>query len=351
MHHTGEYIKITIEAPNSTILENEQLKYINLYFSIENHVMTKFTNKSIFYRLQGKLWSSRNLAMHINYATTINKQQSNAINPYRIIFNLLKKIDYPLKQEYIPNSQHKIYYITDQNCTVKDAINYCLYYGCSKNEPPTYLYHHIIDNQPVLINQKNLFKIDNYQINKGLVLLSQQGSTTTNVKWLAISQPELFSPNKSLLHYQQKALDIKWHYDHLKRQWTQEIVTPQKIDKLLTITDQEIKNIKSSFYAENYTQSNIRHYKYNWETNIYQKLKDLDLATNNIRFKVTGNILRDVGQIININVKNKNYINLFGGLWQTYSVMHIFDENNYINDIIGYRTFNLNNKENQQTKA
>jgi len=51
MHHTGEYIKITIEAPNSTILENEQLKYINLYFSIENHIMTKFTNKSIFYRL------------------------------------------------------------------------------------------------------------------------------------------------------------------------------------------------------------------------------------------------------------------------------------------------------------
>jgi hypothetical protein len=64
-------------------------------------------------------------------------------------------------------------------------------------------------------------------------------------------------------------LDVKWKYDHLTREWTQEIVTPEKITKLLTITDDTIKTIKTSFYKENYKEGNIRHYKYNWETNIY----------------------------------------------------------------------------------
>lgn len=348
LHHVGQYVRIVVQPPDSTLYQNEKLKKLDLYFSIQNHQMIKYENKIITYRLQCKFWTAKNLAMHINYATFINKNQTNQLNPYQLIFNFLKKIDYPIKQQYIPNSQHKIYYITDQNNTIKDAIEYCLYYGCTANNPPTYLFHHLIDNQPVLINQMFVPKNYNYQINMGLILPSDKGSQTQHVKWLSISQPQLFSANQSLLHYQERALDVKWCYNHLTRQWTQEIVTPEKITKLLTITDDTIKTIKTSFYKENYKEGNIRHYKYNWETNIYQKYKDLDLGTNNIRFKVAGNILRDTGQFINIHCQNINYNNIFGGIWQVYSVLHIFCDGDYTNDIIGYRTYNLNYEKDEQ---
>lgn len=348
MRNVGQYIRIMISAPDSTETDSQKKKVMDLYFSIQNHKMLGYSNKEITYQLECKFWTARNFAMHINYSTYINQTESNMLSPYQIISNLLLKINYPIKDQNIPPSNHKIYYITDQNATVKNAIDYCLYYGCDQQNPPTYLYHHLLDNQPVLYNQAFITKMTTYKINMGLSLITDQGVGDVN-KELIIDSPNLFSNNQSLLHYQEKALYIQWQYNHIERTWSQNIYTPEKIDKLLTISEQQSKTIKSSFYPETYEESNIRLYKYNFETNIYQKLKDLDLGSNNIRFTVIGNMLRDVGQPIYINGNQKNYYNAFCGFWQIYSILHIFTKQKYTNDIIGYRTFNMNLEQDSQT--
>lgn len=348
LKHVGEYIRIKVLAPKSTQTQQQKNPSFDLYFSIENHKMTSYTNKEITYELECRFWTARNLAMHINYATYINDEQSNMVSPYTLIANILKKINYPIKQENIPPSNRAIYYITDQNSTVKDMIDYCLYYGCDQDNPPTYLFHHIIDNEPVLYNQNFIQKITKYKVNMGLSLITDQGVGDVN-KELIIQNPILFSNNPSILHYQEKALYIQWQYDHMNRTWSQNIYTPNKIDKLLTISQDQHKLIKSSFYPETYEESNIRTYKYNFDTDIYEKMKDLDLNTNNIKFSVIGNILRQVGQPIYINGHQKNYYNTFCGLWQIYSILHIFDEKTYTNNIIGYRTFNMNHAQDEQT--
>ena len=249
LRHVGQYVRVMVTAQKSTQTQSENNYKLDLYFSIEDHKMISYTNREITYQLHCRFWTARNFGMHVNYSTFINKYESNMISPYVIVSNLLKKINYPIKKQFIPPSNHSIYYITDQNETVKDAIDYCLYYGCDQQNPPTYLYHHLIDNQPVLYNQSFIKKMKNYKINMGLAILTDEGINDVN-KELIIQNPTLFSNNSSIYHYQEKALYIQWDYDHIHRTWSQDIYTPRKIDELLTITDEKNKAIKTSFYPE-----------------------------------------------------------------------------------------------------
>lgn len=164
--HVGQYIRVVISPPST--LQIPLMNDLDLYFSVEDHKMIGYNNKEITYELHCRFWTAKNLSMHINYATLINATETNKLPPFTIISNLLAKINYPIKSTNVPPpSLNLIYYITDQNDTVKDAIEYCLYYACDQITPPTYLYHHLLDNQPVLYNQNFISKIKKYQANMG----------------------------------------------------------------------------------------------------------------------------------------------------------------------------------------
>ena len=158
-------------------------------------------------------------------------------------YTRFKNINYPIEE--IPKSKNKIYLITDQNSTVLEEIKYCLERGCQLGDYPSYICHNILENKPMFINRELPEKQQNLQINFNLQMTSAAGAEVLD-KDLVVQNPLIFSANESLHHYSQKALDIGWVYNQQNREWTQEVLMPNKIDDLLT--ELNVPQVKTSFY-------------------------------------------------------------------------------------------------------
>jgi hypothetical protein len=134
------------------------------------------------------------------------------------------------------------------------------------------------------------------------------------------------------------ATQIYNDYSHNKRQWTQRKYTNNQFIRLLnTISDNTFTNLftPNSVMAGSELEKNYSNYHFD---DLYKEFRNLELCTNNIKFEIYGDLSRDAGQFLTLNVGNINLKPMLNSVWQIYSCRHVWDGKVYTNELVAFRT-------------
>jgi hypothetical protein len=278
--YTNLMLWVDICQPNLTKDSNHNEPYnaeLNTIYVINNINTLTIGKHEIIYEFFAEQFNVLNFIKNINYAT--NKKTIGE-SPYKIIQDICNKADIVVDSEY-SDTDIKINFITSQNMTVIDSIDYCLKMGVfSKTKPPSYFYSRLIDQTGVIFNQdiavKKVFLPINVLIMNGLYVESApMGNFIQNVSFLT-------EENQSV---NLKNLGAKTFYDfnHDTRSWSSTTYLSKTIAKTIAkITDQNA--FESSLWGEAFWNNqyinnfpNYSHYK------LYNSLRTIELCSVNIR--------------------------------------------------------------------
>lgn len=322
--------------------KEQKLLTLQALFYIFKIEIVKKMQSGIIYRFTAVHYNQTFLRKNINYATQKGNEDSIGIpqSPLKIIEKILTKIGYPHSTFY-NDTEQRIHFISSQSMSIKDDIQYLLKLTPSKHDPPSYFMHSLRLNQAMLINSKIL---ENRLINpcNDFVLVGNNPKQDMVID-LANQVTDLKMQNfEAGLDSERYLGNIDFHdYDHNKREWN---ITSYNYDIVNNLMNNQI--IKSNneyetvFINKKDIQRNDLWFNFpNFNQNhMYNFLRNLQLGTNQIRFRVLGNISRDCGQYVNITVSDKTQIQ-FQGLWNIYECRHILKGKMYFNELLCYRTF------------
>lgn len=335
----GMILDITLVQPQKEF-ESESVQLPGKFIINDLKILSQ-TREIISYEFIGTHVNSTKLIKNINYA---NNKEQGKLSPYQIISNILTLINYPLVPDFVDTTQ-KIDFISSQSMSVKDMINYCLHMGVSEFDPPTYFLHRLLDNKAVLLNQKTDLNIMKNDYNLGLQVFTDEGTSLSD---LSLQAGNIISNVTvgGIINMKCLSTHVFNDFDHNNRKWTQKSYTAKGISKLLsdiTGIDQE----RVFMPLELMDQSEL-HLSYpNFEqSKMYDVFRDLELGSNNLQFTIFGELSRDAGQYILLNVQNQNLKSNIFGLWNIYRCAHIWAGHTYTNDIVCYRTINQKTKTN-----
>lgn len=338
---TGLIMKVYIKSPQAGLTEAEKNKnpVFNGTFIINNVNIVSKQDETIIYEFIGELNNKTTLIKNYNYATN---KETGKVSPYKIITDILQASNYPFDSNYTDTSQ-KIDFITSQNMTIEDSINYCLNLGVSKEDPPTYFVHNMLKGKAQLINQKSN---TSSLVNAANVLSfynKEDGAKNPNLATL-ITDIVSESPYGGLKNLQNLSTYEFNNYDHNKRQWKKYTYSGNLMSKTLANIQGEagkdIENVFSPNELIDFTKLKQSYPNYRYDK-MYDILKQLELGTDSIQFFVFGDLTRDAGQIVVLNTDNEKLYSNLNGVWLIYQVMHKWEDKTYTNDITCYRTMNM----------
>ncbi len=344
----GQYARLVIKQP-TYIDEKTVPKYFDFIVLITNSKIVDFNPKYSVYELHCEHSIVNLLNRHINYATS---KELSDISPYQIITNVLNKVGFEVDEDKIAKTTQQIQFITSQDLTVKDIIQYCLAAGVSKNDKPAFFYFNNILNRPYVWNEDLDMKDENrYDANRNLGIMTSDGGDIKSSD-LMVRDVVHSNSNPTTMFIQDSGLDITWNFDQTTRTWSQNIIIPNKIkENLSNVTKEEEDKAKSNFHVYSYNDYYIRHYHPNYDfLNLYSKYRDLYLGTNSLEIMVRGSIIREVGQTVELCCNDDNAMPLLGGIWRMYKVMHIFQANTYTNSLVLFRTKSIDIKPKEPEK-
>lgn len=237
----------------------------------------------------------------------------------------------------------RINFITYQNQTIKDVITYCLSVGANLKSPPFFFMQRLLDNTGMFVNQFS----ENPELRN--TKLNQAMQIKTNVQVMVQSQ---FSIAHDIISNNCAAgvdniINLKttiFHdYNHNKREWGTTTYQDSKIADALSLNKQRYS---SQNYLRVFTSDKILHgltnrvYLSNYMHGyMYKHMRNLILGSDTLQLNIGGSLDRDCGQFINLNV-NSNFkiAREFDKQWQIYQCAHIWQNQEYYNDIICFRT-------------
>jgi hypothetical protein len=342
---TGLALKVSIKAP-PTDLNEEASQGVNInnnpefnHIYIVNNVKLVSKNEEMnTYEFNGILNNNLTLIKNFNYATN---KETGPVSPYRIISDILNAANYPLNRNYTDTSQ-KIDFITSQNMTIEDSIRYCLNLGVSKNDPPTYFVHNLIKNEAQLINQCSRLETIYNPYNNKLGIYTKEGIDNQNLA-TAVTDISTEAPNGGLLNLQGLSTYEFNNYDHNKRQWKKYVYSSSLMKQTLAnITGNEKIYTRiftpTSMVDEAKLKQSYPNFTYN---KMYNILRNLEFCSDTVQFLIFGNLTRDAGQVLSLDVKTDKLYSNLNGLWWIYQCVHKWEDKTYTNDITCYRTMNM----------
>lgn len=164
-------------------------------FILSNTAIVSQTKDFIEYKFTCKQMNIINLLKNINYSTnkeTLSGQES----PYKIIMNINNKIQNLFDNQYIETSR-KIHFISSQNSSALDIIDYCLKMGVSEKDLPSYFFTRIADKKSMIFNQLSIINNLNKFINPTNINLTVQTNHNDNNQILGDFTTDIMS-NSSL---------------------------------------------------------------------------------------------------------------------------------------------------------
>lgn len=288
--YTNLMLNVDIRQPNLTKDDNHNEPYnvkLNTLYVINNIKTLTIGKHEIIYEFFAEEANVLNFIKNINYAT--NKKTIGE-SPYKIIQDICNKADIVVDSEY-SDTDIKINFITAQNMTVIDSIDYCLKMGVfSKSKPPSYFYSRLLDQTGVIFNQdisaKKIILPINILIMNGLYSsAAPMGNFIQNVSFITEE-----NQSQNLKNFGTKSFH---DFDHNTRTWSQTTYSSDNILKTVAkITDNNLieasvwnKPFFSLQYINNFP--NYSHYK------LYKSLRTIELCSVNLRFDCFGNLNRD----------------------------------------------------------
>lgn len=290
LKYTNLMLNVDIRQPNLTKDSNHNEPFdvkLNTMYVINNIKTLTIGKHEIIYEFFAEQLNVLNFIKNINYAT--NKKTIGE-SPYKIIQDICNKADIVVDSEY-SDTDIKINFITSQNMTVIDSIDYCLKMGVfSKSKPPSYFYSRLLDQTSVIFNQdisakKIIFPINMLMMNGLYSSAAPMGNFIQNVSFITEE-----NQSQNLKNFGTKSFH---DFDHNTRTWSQTTYSSDNILKTVAkITDNNLiessvwgKQFFSPQYINNF--SNYSHYK------LYNSLRTIELCSVNLRFDCFGNLNRD----------------------------------------------------------
>jgi hypothetical protein len=328
-------------------LDREGKNPVNIsdIFIINNVKIIYQRESGILYEFSGVQRNDLFLSLNVN----VTHDKAELVSPYDMITAALSKAELMFDPDYT-NTDKRISFISPQSWSVKDIVNYCLEVAVTKKTPPSYFFTRLHDKTCMLWNQFTKSKIAQNVWNRTLKVVTKNISVDHNPnKNEIISDIQTNvalggSDNLRLL-----STRVFNHFNHDKREWTQTIYSNKDMIGLVEL----IKNNPKTQYKDVFLNIDEIGYKIfknelrqdypSWhEHKIYNILRNLEICSENIQFKVAGQLSRDCGQALLLSVTDESLKNKFDGIWVIYSCAHIFDGSSYYNEIVCYRTMNKN---------
>lgn len=350
-------LSVVISFEDDPSVELSAVFFIN-YSKIINR-----TINSIMYEFVCIHKNNYYLQKTINYATVKlsagakPSYEDKPESPLKIIKNILQSIDYSnsFGVLYVNDTTNQIHYINGQSMQVKDQINYLLKRTPSINDPPSYFVHNILDDKPLLINNKlyqdrlenlrpvkdgqkknfNSFKLYGYSspIMIGTTSNINEVCELSDVSFNAGINSYIYFGNHNFYDFNQQNRTWKktqYNWENINNLLNNNIKDIQQLETILPNS----QNIKQAKYEIDYP--NFSHEK------IYNNLRNVQIGMNCIKFKTIGHLTRDAGQYVLIDCSDDSEMKRFGGLWNIHTCRHLFKNDLYINEYICYRTNYVN---------
>ena len=329
----GIILNINIVQPKKEF-EQETIQ-LGGQFIINDMKILSQEREVITYEFIGTHINSLKLIKNINYA---NNKEQGKLSPYQIISNILNLVDYPLLSEFKDTSQ-KIDFISSQSMSIKDMINYCLHMGVSEYDPPTYFIHRLLDNKAILFNQLLDFNIMKKNFNLCLQVSTDKGMSTSDFASVASNIISDITTG-GIINMKCLANHTFNDFNHNTRQWTQKIYNAKNISKLLSnIIGISQERVFMPLNLMDTAELSVNYANFE-QSKMYDVFRNLELGSNNLQFTILGELERDAGQYIYLNVQNQNLQSNIHGLWNIYRCAHIWEGKKYTNDVVCYRTIN-----------
>lgn len=290
---TGLALLVNIKQPIQSEELYEKDEYdgeLNTMYIINNLKTIHQDKDQITYEFFAEEFNVLNFIKNINYAT--NKKIGDE-SPYKIIQAVCNKAEIVMDSDYVDTSL-KINFITSQNMTVMDIIEYCLAMGAfGKNTPPSYFFSRLLDNTAMLFNQisQNPKTVEDYNLNLHITGKTIDGGNVLGNYIKNININPMQNQSVNLRNIGTKAF---YDFDHDSRRWNSTVFSSENIlktlTKILNDTNTEEPSIwTNEFFLTQYINNfpNYAHYK------LYNSLRDIELCTANIGFDCLGNLKRD----------------------------------------------------------
>ncbi len=124
------------------------------------------------------------------------------------------------------------------------------------------------------------------------------------------------------------------NFDHNNRKWIKTTINDKKFKELLSSES----NVVLSNLLDNTEFASTINYPNFSDINLYNVIRNLCLGTNNVLFRILGSIGRDAGQVVNLDCQTAKFNTLVGGGWFIFGCKHIWENEEYINELECFRT-------------
>ncbi len=310
-----------------------------------------------------------NISAQIEYSTG----GDNLKYPTQISREILKKVGYPILETNYQSSvfqtmvnnynslqvdttvvesaaETKMVYISPANYTADMNVDYLLKMASrSKSSGMFYLLFNMYDSIGYIINPNTIFeKIDmtnlySYVLPFNVVSIpGREGDSGLEHLNINDFRFQNYIGGQNMFNYTGKT--TIYNFDYLARRTVPDAYDLEAVKDIVPALNDSNKTFQS-IYKEKSDLVNKNKYdreETNWSySRLYDKTDRLFRMGNVAEFRMTGNILRDAGQLMVIRAPSTILNIRYGGIYMIMRVRHSFSNKNYINDIVAVRTMEL----------
>lgn len=326
---------------------------------------------SITYHVSCELDNCIPLNTTCEYSTVSDLSTTNdqLENPYQIAKNILSQASYKLyptetfengksipTKYALPFINDYISFITDQNMSVIEAVDYLLSHavGESGMNPPAYLIHNLLDDKGYITTvEKCLSEAMKRDKRKASRIPHSITESMITLNKTRVVLPNFNSPLGGILG-PKLFFNYKFsEYDQEEREWNYYNISKLVLNDLLTkgMNASMERSIFVNELKEDLSMSKFYKYPPHTYEELYYVLKDLELYSSCFDFYLEGDLTFDIGQSININERGKNdsTIEEFNGNWLITKIRHSFRNKDYRMHVICSRRFYQQHVPNAET--
>lgn len=281
------------------------------------------------------------LCRKIPYST--NKARGK-ISPLRIIQNIMGFIQYDMNTNYV-ETDVKIDFTSTVGQRASQMIKYLLHKAVSPSTPPTYLYHNIRSGQAMLYNRKLIPDGMMYPENNVYAFTSDGSNhelyrvTVSDIKTgSAIGGSNLFDQYGDYVFYNFDVNKRVWNYIQYKSKNTLNLMTDNLLAKDDSVYTTDLYYDKLDMINTGIINKRVYEFPNHNDIYMYDYLSNIELKSTMMSFRIFGDSIREVGQMINLNTENNSLYSFCGGIWTISEISHVWEDKTYVNEITCYRT-------------
>jgi len=262
----------------------------------------------------------------------------------QIVEEMLEAGKYPYDQlPDLTQSNKMLKYIAPVNAGLGDCIDEILSYTSTVGSGLYYVIHNISKNKAQLVCVNDVYSQKRIG-STNYVMIPTKDDFADFERSLMDLDSNNYIPGEEVYNLT-KPMTFN-NFNYLERSWSKDKYNYNNYKDI----NCKLSGKGSDLYQKIYKDvpkivTNTMKFSSNFEPLRYKELRSrmnkLTFFSDVVQFKCTGNIKREVGELIAITCSNENLGNRYGGVWFIVRIYHKFEGGSYYNEIIAVRSDEL----------